>query len=86
MAKINISIDDNLLERLDNYADLNYMTRSGVITSGLIQLFAQADVITSINKLSLAFQKIADTGEVDEATRKELEDYKRFSELFLQKK
>ena len=33
MAKIMISIDDELLEKVNSYADRNYTTRSGAITS-----------------------------------------------------
>ena len=30
--KVQISIDDELVKRVDNYADKNYLTRSGLIS------------------------------------------------------
>lgn len=82
--KINISLDDELVKRIESYADANYMSRSGFISLACTQYLASADVVTAIKNISLAMSKIADTGEVDEETQKQLEDYERLANLLVQ--
>lgn len=82
--KINISLDDELVKRIEAYADANYMSRSGFISLACTQYLASADVVTAINKLSLAMQKIASTGEINEEAQRELDDYIRLANLLAQ--
>lgn len=84
--KINISLDDALVKRIENYADNNYMSRSGFISLACTQYLNSADVITAVKTLSLALNKIADTGEIDEETKKQLEDYERLANCLVQGK
>ena len=79
--KINISLDEELVKRIEAYSDANYMSRSGFISLACTQYLAQADVVTAIKTLTLALQKIADTGAVDSETMKQLEDYQRLAKL-----
>lgn len=83
MAKIQISINDDLLKRVDEYADQTFNTRSGTISLALNQLLISSDVVRSINTMSLAMQKIADSGEIDAESRKELEDFERLSKMLV---
>lgn len=80
--KVQISLDDKLMERVDNYADNNYMSRSGLISLACVQYLNQADIVMAIKDMSLAMRKIADTGEIDENTRRELEDFERLCKMF----
>jgi metal-responsive CopG/Arc/MetJ family transcriptional regulator len=82
--KINISLDDELVKRIETYADNNYMSRSGFISLACNQYLASADVVTAIKSLSLALNKIADNGDIDEETKKQLDDYKRLADLLAQ--
>ena len=77
--KIQISINDDLLERADNYADANYMSRSGLITQSLNQYLNQAEVIIAVKNMALAMRKIADTGQFDEETMKQFEHSERIA-------
>jgi metal-responsive CopG/Arc/MetJ family transcriptional regulator len=43
--KIQISIDDRLLERVDKYADENYMSRSGFASLAMSQYLNQNDML-----------------------------------------
>lgn len=72
--KINISINDELLERIDKYADANYMSRSGCISLGMASYLNSNEAIVLMRNLGLAMQKIADTGVVDDDTMKEMEE------------
>lgn len=42
--KVTISIDDALMERIDNYADENFMSRSGFITFACNEYLKQQEV------------------------------------------
>lgn len=86
MAKVNITIDDKLLEKIDRYIDDNFMSRSGFFAFSANQILLQSEIMLAVNKLTLAFQKIAESGDVSDETKKELEDYLRVANLFLQKK
>ena len=72
MAKINISIDDKLLERLDRVADGNYMSRSGLISMACTQYINANEIIVAMKDMSVAMRKIADAGTVDHETMEQL--------------
>lgn len=80
--KVQITLDEQLMKRADNYADENYMSRSGLISIALTNYLNTKEMMTAITKMSIAMDKIADKGEVDEQSRKELEDFQRMCNLF----
>ena len=86
MAKVQITLDDELLRRVDTYADDNYMSRSGLLSLAATQFLNAADVSRAIKDLSLAFQKIAETGELDHETAKQLEDFERMAKYLTPQK
>lgn len=86
MAKVQITLDDKLLERIDAFADENYMSRSGLISMMSAQYLNSADVTRSIRDLSLAVQKIADTGSVDHETLEQIEDFQRAIRVLMPQK
>lgn len=81
MAKINISINDDLLARVDNTADDNFISRSGLISLALVQYLNQADMVKAIGNISKCFSTIAETNEIDEETLKTLRDYERLCRI-----
>ena len=84
--KLQISMDDKLVERIDRYADENYMTRSGLITLAASQYLNSNDVILLVKDISLAIRKIADNGDVDVETVEKLEDFERLCKLLTSSK
>ena len=78
MAKIQISIDDKLLKRVDAYADENYQSRSGLITVACVEYLNARETMGLVRNLSLAIKKIADTGNVSEEALQAMEDFERF--------
>ena len=78
--KINISLDDKLVNRIDEYADYNYMSRSGLISLACTQYLNSRDMIVAMQKMSLAFEKIANDGLVDDDTQKQLNDIQKVFE------
>jgi len=83
MAKINISVDDNLLERMDRYAEDNYMSRSGLVSISVAQYLNANEVMTLVKDMSLAMRKIADSGTIDSDTVQKLEDFERISKMLV---
>lgn len=81
--KVNVTLDDELMQRVDNYADRNYMSRSGLISLAVTQYLNQQEVIFAIKDVSLAIRKIADTGKMDHETIEQFEDFERLSKMFL---
>lgn len=81
MAKINISINDELLARVDNYADDNYTSRSGLITTAITEYLNARETVMLVKNLSLAIGKIAETGDVDDETLKMMEDFERATKI-----
>lgn len=80
--KANITLDDKLMERVDAYADNNYMSRSGLISVALTDYLNAKEMITSISDIAVTMKKIADKGTVDHETMEQLEDLERLANLF----
>ena len=83
--KVQISINDDLLKRIDEYADNAYTTRSGVITLATSQFLNSAEVVFAVKDMALSMRKLADSGVVDEETQKKLEDFERLSSMLFSK-
>lgn len=86
MAKVQITLDDKLLERIDTYADENYMSRSGLVSLAATQFLNTAEISRAVKDLSLAMRKIADTGTVDHDTMEQLEDFERVAQYLTPQK
>lgn len=81
MAKVQISIDNDLLARIDKYADSNYMSRSGFISLATSQYLQSADTVKAIKELTACMRRIADNGNIDAQSKKELEEFETFARL-----
>lgn len=75
--RIQISIDDELAVRIDEYAAKNYLTRSGLISLACTQFLQSNEAVLALSQLAVSMQKIADTGNIDEETQQELADIQR---------
>ena len=81
--KINVSLDDKLIERIDHYAENYYMSRSSFVSLACTQFLNQSEVVFAIKDLSLAMQKIAKDKTVDVDTLERLEEFERISRMLL---
>lgn len=75
--KVQITVDEDLMKRVDEYADENYMSRSGLISLALTQYLNAKEMVGAISRMSFALERIADKGEIDEQTQQELADFQR---------
>lgn len=83
--KIGITLDENLVNRIDKFADENYMSRSGLISLACTQYLNAAEVTNAIREMALCMRKIADSGKVDHETMEQLEDFERLSKMLVGK-
>lgn len=83
--KVQISLDDALMARVDAYADANYMSRSGLISFAVTQYLNTAEVTKAITDMAVCMRKIADNGKVDHETMEQLEDFERLSKMLVMK-
>lgn len=58
--KINITLDVNLLERIDNYASENAMTRSGLLAMAAAQYLNAVEAMPSVNKILSGMSAVLD--------------------------
>ena len=80
--KVQISIDDELMKRIDDYADKTYMSRSGFITLAATQYLNTNEMLLAIKDMSFCLRKIADNNTIDEETYKSIEDIQRVCKMF----
>lgn len=80
--KVNITVDDDLMKRIDDYASKNYMSRSGLMSLACTRFLNEYEMVHAIQDMALTMRKIADVGQVDEETQKKLEDFERLSKFF----
>lgn len=81
--KVTISIDDALMERIDNYADENFMSRSGFITFACNEYLKQQEAFKLVRQMSNTMKLIADKGGVDAEVLAQLEQYEQVMNLIL---
>lgn len=79
--KVQITMDDELMKRVDDYAAKNYMSRSGLIAQACLSYLTQNEALSAVKDISLSIRKIADTGSIDEDTEKKLKDFELFIKM-----
>jgi len=81
--KVNVTLDEELVRRVDEYAEDNYLNRSSLVSLATTQFLNAADVTKAIRDMAFAMRTIADKGEVDDETRRQLEDFERLSRMLV---
>lgn len=81
--KVNITLDEELMRRVDEYAEENYLNRSSLVSLATTQFLNAADVTKAIKDMAFAMRKIADNGEIDDETKRDLEDFERLSRMLV---
>lgn len=80
-VKINVTLDEDLMRRIDEYTEENYLSRSSLISLATTQFLSSAEVAKSIKEIAFSMRKIADTGVVDDEIRRSLEDFERLAKM-----
>lgn len=72
MAKVNITMQDELLAWVDEYADANYTSRSGAITMMVNQFKTSKEMAETIKEMNAAIQKLAAGTELTDEEKMQL--------------
>ena len=84
MKKVNISLDDELLSRVDIFCDKNYMSRSGFFSFISAQYLNQYDLIFAINSMANTLKRF-ENGEIkDDVLKEQLAEFSLISKRFLE--
>lgn len=83
--KVQISLEEELLNMVDDYCDKNYMNRSWLVSQSLVQVLNQQKMIDSLANLSIAIKNCSVNGVMDEQTRKEIEAFELLCKMLIQK-
>lgn len=79
--KVGITLDDALVKRVDDFADANYTTRSGLIATALTQYLNAHEASLAIVSLAASMRRIADSGTIDDQARAELASFQSFANM-----
>lgn len=82
-VKVNVTLDEELLRRIDEYAEENYLNRSSLVSLATTQFLNSADVTKAVKDMAFTMRKIADNGEIDAESREQLEDFERLSRMLV---
>lgn len=75
--KVNVSINDELMEKIDNYSKENYITRSHFFTMVSNQFLAQLELTSALKEVSKAVKKISENNIVDDESQKQLDLFEK---------
>lgn len=73
--RVNMTINDELLARVDSYAKANYMTRSSVVGFACNQFLIANEMQSLLVEMKRAMQKIAESGSVDEEQQRKIDEF-----------
>ena len=84
-VKVQITLEEELLEQVDNYCDKNYMNRSWLISQALVKVLNEQKVIDSLADISVSIKTVTESGELDDETRREFEKFEALCTMFVGK-
>lgn len=84
--KVQMSLNDELVQRLDKYSKENYLSRSAVMSIAVNQYLNSADIVSYIRDMDLAMRKIAETGKVSKEDLAQLQDFEKVAKMFIPSK
>lgn len=76
-VKINVSIKEELVKRLDAYAERNYLSRSGLVSLALTNYLNSVELVSCVTDMAVSMRKIADNNYIDDETLEKLKDFER---------
>ena len=85
-TKVQITLDEELLNSVDEYCDKNYMNRSWLISQALVQVINQQKMIDAIGNISIAMRNVSESGILDEDTKRQMEQFENLCKLFISTK
>lgn len=81
IMRVNMTLNDELLKRLDTYAKANYMNRSSLVSFACNQFLMANELQSLMVDMKRAMQKIADCGTISDEQIKELEKFQMLCDM-----
>lgn len=75
--KVQLSINDELMKKVDKYAEENYISRSTFFALSATQYINQQELASAVKGMALSMRRIADNNVVDSDTLRELSDFEK---------
>ena len=85
-VKLQITLEEELLNSVDDYCDKNYMNRSWLISQALVQVLNQQKMIDSLVNVSIALKNVSEQGFIDDSTKKEMEQFESLCKMIISSK
>ncbi len=84
--RVNMNVPDELIKRLDAYAKSHYMTRSSVMCQACDEYLTAKEVVNFMSQLLDVMKEVASKNEIDEDSKKQLEEMEMFVKSIQPKK
>lgn len=79
--KINISIPNDLLDRIDEYADDNYLSRTAVICLATNEYLVSREMQKMFREMSKVCKRLAESDGMPEDIQQQLDEFQRLTKL-----
>ena len=80
-VKVQITLEDTLLNSLDSYCEKNYINRSAALSFMASQFLMQQQLMDSLSDLSYAIKLCAEKGELDSETEKKVKEFELLAKI-----
>lgn len=73
--KVQLSIDDELLSKVDSYSDSLYLSRSAFVSLACSTYLSGMEFRSVLKDISVTLRRIADSSEIDDQSKRELAQF-----------
>lgn len=80
--RIQISIDDDLLERIDKFAVKNFMTRSALLQQSALSYIQSREFLSLLPDMSMTLKNIAAKEDLSDEDSKQIKDMENVVSMF----
>lgn len=80
-VKLNITIDEELMRRVDEYCEENFLNRSALFSISVSEHLNAYAASKAIQDMALTMRKIADSGKADPELLKDLEQFEAIAKM-----
>lgn len=75
--KVQLSVNDDLMKKVDKYAEESYVSRSTFFSLAATQYINQQELAAAVKGMALSMRRIADNNSVDADTLRELSEFEK---------
>lgn len=79
--KVQLSINDKLMERVDDFAEKNYYNRSSLFQVAMTEYLNAKEMQSLLPEMVACMRSIADNGNIDDETQAKINDIERLMRI-----